>query len=441
MDSSSTELSRRYGLLAAVTIIVGQVIAVGIFLVPAGMARSVGSPGLLLAIWLLIGLMTLCGALCYSELSSRFPEAGGSYVYLRAGFGDKLAFLYGWMVLLVLDPGLTAIFAIGLTSYVDRIVAIPQFWQPIFSAVVVIGVATLNIVGTRTSSVLLSVLTWTKILFLFFIVVYGFLGGRGDVNNLTPFFATPPDLVGAMAGGLVGAFFSFAGWWELTRIAGEIRDPQRNLPRALLYGVLALTTIYVAVSAAFMYLVPVTGITSDETFAAQVGEVLFGTTGEIVFSLIVIASVGGTLIAYMMVSPRVYYAMAKDRLFFKSVATVHPRFGTPLRAIAIQALLAVILILSGSFQQIISYFFFVAVLFIGLTVASLFWIRKQPHDGFKTPLYPLTPIVFLSITAVVLFFIAMRDPVTAFSGVGLVLLGLPVYYYFRSKRGQMNGVD
>ena len=158
MNSSETRLTRRYGLLAAVTIIVGQVIAVGIFLVPAGMARSVGSPGLLLAIWLLIGLMTLCGALCYSELSSRFPEAGGSYVYLRAGFGDTLAFLYGWMVLLVLDPGLTAIFAIGLTSYVDRIVVIPPFWQPMFAAAVVIGVATLNIVGTRTSSALLSVL-------------------------------------------------------------------------------------------------------------------------------------------------------------------------------------------------------------------------------------------------------------------------------------------
>jgi basic amino acid/polyamine antiporter, APA family len=142
-----------------------------------------------------------------------------------------------------------------------------------------------------------------------------------------------------------------------------------------------------------------------------------------------------------MVSPRVYYAMARDGLFFKSVATVHPRFGTPLRAIAIQALLAVILILSGSFQQIISYFFFVAVFFIGLTVVSLFLIRKQPHEGFKTPLYPVTPIVFLSITAVILFFIAMRDPLRAFGGVGLVLLGLPVYYYFRTKRGLVNGVD
>ncbi len=294
MESSETGLTRRYGLGTAVAIIVGQVIAVGIFLVPAGMARSVGSPAWLLGIWLVVGLMTLCGALCYSELSSRFPEAGGSYVYLREAYGDAVAFLYGWVLLLVLDPGLTAIFSIGLTSYLDRVLPIPTSFQPFVAAVIVMAVAALNIIGTRISSQLLKVLTLLKIAFLFFIVLYGILAGRGDAANLSPFFAMPQDVVGAMAGGLVGAFFSFAGWWELTRIAGEIRDPERNLPRALIIGVLILTLVYIAVSGVFMYLVPTAGITSDETFAAQVGEALFGSAGAVVFSSVVIASVLGS---------------------------------------------------------------------------------------------------------------------------------------------------
>lgn len=243
-------------------------------------------------------------------------------------------------------------------------------------------------------------------------------------------------MVGALAGGLVGAFFAFAGWWELTRIAGEIRDPERNLPRALITGVLILTLIYISVSAVFMYLVPTAGITSDETFAAQVGEVLFGTAGAAVFSAVVIASVLGSLVAYMMVSPRLYYAMARDGLFFRSVAAVHPKFETPYVAIAIQVILALVLIFSGSFQQIVSLFFFVVVVFIAATVASIFVFRRRSdHGGFKAPGYPLSPLIFLLITAIVLFFIAMRDPARSFIGVGLLVLGVPVYYLFRGRKG------
>jgi len=435
MSEGSATLVRRYGLATAVAIIVGQVIAVGIFLVPAGMARSVGSPAWLLAIWVIMGVMTLCGAFCYSELASRFPEAGGTYVYLREAYGDLFAFLFGWIVLLVLDPGLTAIFAIGLTSYLDRIIAIPTPYQPFVAAFVVVAVAALNIVGARLGSEIIKVLTVTKVAFLLFIVVFGFLSDKGNSANLAPFFVTPPDVVGAMAGGLVGAFFSFAGWWELTRIAGEIRDPERNLPRALILGVLILTVIYISVSGVFLYLVPTAGITSDETFAAQVGEVLFGTAGAAVFSAVVIASVLGSLVAYMMVSPRLYYAMARDGLFFRSVAAVHPKFETPYVAIVIQAILALVLIFSGSFQEILSLFFFVVVVFIAATVASIFVFRRRPdHGGFKAPGYPLSPLIFLVITAVVLFFIAYEHPERSFIGVGLVILGVPVYYLFRRRR-------
>lgn len=442
MTTADNKLSRQYGLATAIALLVGQVIAVGIFLTPAGMAKSVASPFWLLAVWLVMGAMALSGALCYGELASRYPEVGGSYVYLREAYGRPMAFLYGWMVLLVLDPGLTAVFAVGLTSYIDHLVPLSDIAKPIVAIVSVAIVAAINIVGAGISSNILKALTALKVGLLLFIILFGFLGGRGDLANFSPFFAAPPNMFEALAGGLVGAFFAFAGWWELSRLAGEIRDPERNLPRALAYGVIILTVLYIATSAAFMYLVPTAGITSDETFAAQAGEALFGSAGGKIFAAVVIVSVLGTLVAYLMASPRVYYAMARDGLFFDSVARLHPRFKTPHRAILIQVLLASILILAGNFQQIISYFFFIVVVFIAMTVAGLFVIRRRDFAGYRTPLYPVTPIAFLAITAIVLFFIGMRDPARTLLGTAVVLLGLPVYYFVFRKKGELaDGLD
>ena len=438
MATEANNLQRRFGLRTAVALLIGQVIAVGIFLTPAGMAKSVGSPFWLLVVWLLTGLMALCGALCFGELASRYPEAGGAYVYLREAYGKPLAFLYGWMVLLVLDPGLTAAFAVGMTKYVDYLVPLHPAAQQLFAIAAVVIVAGVNILGTRIGSNVLQFLTVLKVGTLAFIVIYGFAGGRGDFANFSPFFAAPKDVVGALAGGLVGAFFAFAGWWEVSRLAGEIKEPERNLPKALALGVILLTVIYVSTSAVFMYLVPTESVTSDETFAAQAGEALFGAIGGRIFAAIVVVSVLGTLVAYLMAAPRVYYAMARDGLFFESIARLHPRFKTPHRATIIQAALAVVLILSGSFQQIISYFFFIVVLFIAMTVAGLFRIRKREFHGYHTPLYPVTPIIFLAITAVVLFLIGLGNPFQTVLGTAVVLLGLPVYYYLFRKQGDLN---
>jgi APA family basic amino acid/polyamine antiporter len=435
------QLKRQFGLWTAIALIVGQVIAVGIFLTPAGMAKSVGSPFWLFLIWIVIGAQTLSGALCYGELAARFPEAGGSYVYLREAFGKPIAFLYGWMVLLVLDPGLTAVFGVGLASYAGYLIELSPVGKQILAISVVVLIGLINVFGARISANFLKVLTVLKVGTLLFIIVYGFAGGFGDWNNFSPFFAVPAEPFPAIAGGLVGAFFAFAGWWEVTRIAGEIENPEKNVPRALSLGVIAITVIYILTSAVFFYLVPIAQVTNDETFAAQAGEVLFGKTGGLIFASIVIISVLGTLVAYLMASPRVYFAMANDGLFFKSFGELHPRFNTPHRAIFIQIFLASLLILSGNFEQIISYFFFVVVLFIALTVAGLFRIRKQEFSGYKTILFPLTPIFFLLITTIVLLMIAMRNPFQSFLGIAVVLLGIPVYYLIFSKKQEQAVLD
>lgn len=430
-------LKRQFGLSTAIALIVGQVIAVGIFLVPAGMAKSVGSPFWLLLIWIVMGAMALCGALCYAEMASRFPEAGGSYVYLREAYGKPLAFLYGWMVLLVLDPGLTALFAVGLASYAEYLAPLSPIGKQAVAIGTVWAVAMLNILGAKIGTNILKILTVLKVGTLVFIIAYGFFGGLGDWQNFSPFFAAPENPFGALAGGMVGAFFAFAGWWELSRFAGEIREPEKNLPRALTFGVLILTVVYILTSMVFVYLVPPANVTSDETFAAQAGEVLFGAIGGKAFSLIVIVSVLGTLFAYLMVSPRVYYAMAKDGLFFDSISRLHARFKTPHRATLIQAILATVLILLGNFEQILSYFFFVVVLFIALCVAGLFRLRRTEAAGYKTPLYPLTPIVFLTLTAFVLLLIGMQNVFQTLAGIAVVLLGVPVYYlFFAGRRGK-----
>lgn len=424
------QLKRQFGLWTAVALIIGQVIAVGIFLTPAGMAKSVGSPFWLLVIWILMGAMTLSGALCYGGLAARFPEAGGSYVYLREIYGKAAAFLYGWMVLLVLDPGLTAIFGVGLASYAGYLIELSPVGKQVLAVSIIVIVGLINIFGAGIGANFLKVLTVLKTGTLLFIIGYGFFGGFGDWNNFQPFFAVPNDTFGAFAGGTVGAFFAFAGWWEVTRIAGEIENPEKNLPKALIIGVIAITVIYILTSAVFFYLVPLSQVTNDKTFAAQAGEALFGKIGGIVFASIVVISVLGTLVAYLMVSPRVYYAMAKDDLFFKSFGEPHPRFGTPHRATTIQIFLACILILSGNFEQIVSYFFFIVVLFIAMVVAGLFKIHKQEFSGYKTIFYPFTPLFFLTVTTLVLLMIAMRNPFQSFLGAAVVLLGIPVYYLF-----------
>jgi APA family basic amino acid/polyamine antiporter len=431
--STSVELKRQIGLRTATALIVGEVIAVGIFLTPAGMAKSLGSPVWLLIVWLIMGGMALCGALCYGELAARFPEAGGGYVYLREAFGRPVAFLYGWMALLVMDPGLTAALAVGLASYVGYIFKLSPAGLKTVAIGSIVFVALVNVRGVRLGGGLIRWLTVLKLGLLGFVIIWGFGLRAGHWSNFQPLLDQRPGsepLLAALAGGIVGAFFSFGGWWDLNKLAGEVRDPQHILPRALIYGVTVLTAVYILTSAAFMYLVPLEQVTSGETFAAQAGEVLFGRLGGQVLSGIVIVAVMGSLAAVVMSAPRVYFAMARDGLFIPAAAAIHPRYETPARAILIQATLASLLVLVGTFNTIISYFVFVVVIFIALTVAALFVLRRGAPDGvgYRAPGYPVTPIIFLILIALLLLLLGGHNPLQAILGVAVVALGLPVYY-------------
>ncbi len=433
--NTQVQLKRQIGVRTATALVVGEVIAVGIFLTPAGMAKSLGSPFWLLVVWIVMGAMAACGALCYGELAARYPEAGGGYVYLREAYGRPLAFLYGWMALLVMDPGLSAALAVGLASYAGYSFGLSSLAIKLTAVSVIAALALINVLGVRLGGGLLRWLTFAKLGLLLFIILWAIIFRLGDWSYFTPFVSQrtgSAPLLPALAGGMVAAFFSFGGWWDVTKLAGEIREPERTLPKALIYGVAIVTVVYVLTSGVFFYLVPLETVASGETFAAQAGEVLFGKAGAQVFSAIVIIAIVGSLAALIMSGPRVYFAMARDGLFFPAAATLHPRFGTPARAIALQAALASILVAVGSFNQIIGYFIFVVVIFIALTVGGLFVLRRKSpaRPGYLTPGYPVTPFIFLLLVALLLFLLGSNNPKQSLLGVGVVALGIPVYYVF-----------
>jgi len=433
-DAETRQLGRELGLLALTALVVGEVIGVGIFLTPAGMATSLGSPMWLLVVWLVMGAMAVAGALVHGELAARYPEAGGGYVYLREAFGRRVAFLHGWESLLVTDPGVSAALAMGLASYIGYMVPLSPLGLKAVAIGAIVLLAAINALGVRIGAGLIGGLTALKLGALAAIVVLPFLAGSGDLANFSPFVAQRPGadpLGGALAAGFLGAFFAFGGWWEISKLTGEARDPERTMPRALALGVTVVTVAYILTTAAFLYVVPIEDAGSGEAFVARAGEALFGRAGGQVFAWIVVVSVLGSLAVLLMARPRVYYAMARDRLFPEAAAAVHPRLGTPVRAIAIETVLASALVLVGTFDQILGYFIFPTVAFLVLTVAGVYVLRrKHPEEGggpFPTPGYPVTPALFLVLGALVLVLLAIGSPLQALLGTAVVGLGVPVY--------------
>ena len=327
---------------------------------------------------------------------------------------SSVAFLYGWVSLLVTDPGITASVAVGLA--LRRI------------SPTTLGVGAKRGGGGGNSGRCGSQYPWSiarcrraatlaalKLGLLGFLVVWGFSLGRGNWMNLTPFWtqrAGSDPLLPALAVGLISAFFSFGGWWDLSKLAGEMRDPKRTLPRAMVLGVSLVTVIYIAISAVFLYLVPASRIASDEAFAALAGEALFGPLGGKLFTSIVIVSVTGSLMAMLMASPRVYYAMARDGLFFPAFAAVDPSRGTPARAVMLQAALAILLAVTGTFDEILTFLMVPTLLFLALTVWAVFVLRRGSslRSPLEAPGFPVSPLVFVVPVLALVGMLIVRDP-------------------------------
>jgi len=424
---------RQFGLPAAIAIVVGESIALDIFLTPATMAKSLGSPLLLGLVWMGMALMAICGALCYAELAIRFPESGGEYVYLRAGYGDRIAFLYGWMCSIVMYPGVAAALTVGATAYVAEVLPLDQRAMAFVPAAILCIFGVINFVGTRLSGALMTFINIFKLVILFALVGWAVASGHAHLSNLMPLAARRPGseaLIPAVAGAIVAAFFSFGGWWEASKIAGEVRNPRRTLPLAFLCGVALVTLIYLLISAAFLAVLPIDRLTSNTAFVAQFGEVLFGAAGAKLLSACVLVCVFGGMAALTMASPRVTRAMAQTGAFFPAFSKLHPRFGTPANAILLQACLSLAVLFLGAFDRVLAYIIFSAVLFLALAASTLFRI-SDPVRGWW---FPWAPVLFIGFCAVVGLLILLHNPLPALIGVGIVLCGLPVHQFLTARQ-------
>lgn len=423
---------RTLGLWSTTSLVVGHTLAVGIFLTPAEMVGALASPALTLGLWLACGAIVLAGALTFGELAARYPQAGGPYVYLREGWGERIAFLYGWQSLLVMDPGLTAALATGLSQYLVVLWPIAAGSEELLAVVAVWTLTLLNMSGLTFSARVLGLLTVLKLLALAAIVLTAFVFGDGNWSHFVPFAARrpgAPSLDEALALGLVGTFFSFGGFWEASRVAGEVREPGRNLPLALALGVGCVTLAYVVTTVAFMYLVPPEQATSAVEFARRAGEAMLGDTGPPMLAAVVVVSVAASVMALLIMAPRLYVAMSRDGLFPPALAAVRPGTQTPAGAMVLLACLASVYVLAGTFEQIVAFFLCTTLGFIALAAAALFVVRQREPGvmAFRSPGYPGGPALFVLLIVAVVGLVAVARPVQALAGFALVLLGLPAY--------------
>jgi APA family basic amino acid/polyamine antiporter len=427
------------GLWSATALVVGHAIGVGIFLTPAGLIGALASPALTLGLWLVCGALVLVGAFTFGELASRYPHAGGLYIYLREAWGERVAFLYGWQALLIMDPGVTAALTTGASQYLVVLWPSAKGFENSIAIATIWILAALNMLGLRFSAGVFGVMTGFKLLALAAIVLLAFTVGDGHWSN---FGASPagragaPPLAEALALGLVSVFFSFAGFWELGRIAGDVRNPERTLPLAFALGVGGLTFAYVATTAAFLYLVPASQTTSASVFARLAGEAMLGPVGPRILAAVVVLSVVASAMALFMMAPRLYIAMSLDGLFPSALASINPATKAPVRATAVLAVLASGLVILGTFEQIVSFLICTAMGFIALAAAALIVVRRRAPDvrAFRAPGYPWTTGLFVLLVACVVALVAINRPLQAFAGFGIVALGWPAYRVFASTR-------
>ena len=421
---------RRLTTWAATAMVVTNVVGVGIFLTPAAMMRSVGGLGPALLVWALMGLLSIAGALCYAELTTRFPKAGGGYVFLREAFGSRAAFVYGWMSLLVTDPGITAALAIGLAQYLLAATGASIPLTPVAVAAVCVFGA-LALAGRRASA---TILRWTaaaKLTIVAILVGAGIVRSGSAAASLAESTQTAAIGMDTLAPAVIAAFFAFGGWWELGRMSEEVEAPRRSMPRALIGGVAIVTVIYALITMA--YALSTSGRIaggSDDAFVAEVGRALFGPRAGQALAVIVVVAVCGSLAATLLAAPRMYLAMSRDKVFPGSWLRFDEERGAAPGATLIQVGLACVLLALGTFEQILGYFVPVTVFFLGLSAAALLRLPRPGDEEqvFRTPWYPLPLVLFLLLIAVVLVLFAAGRPRETFIGAAIALVGVPASF-------------
>lgn len=471
--STTPFLAKKIGFWAATAIIIGSIIGSGVFMKPASMAQQLGSPIWLTVVWVIAGLFSLFGALVYAELGAMIPETGGIYVYFRKMFGDFVAYLYGWAAFSVMNTAAVAAIAFVCAQYADYFLQLPRFdavteqsvvWHLPFigdlfplknfgvkslAIALIAGLTWLNYRSVKAGSSFQLISTIIKIGVIGALVVGIFFFGHGSFDNF--FHSENPKQGGALLSGfiaaLTGAFFAYDGWVNITFVAGEIKQPQRNIPRSLFTGVIACIIVYILVNQAYLYVLPVEKVAASSLVAADAITVALGTTGGALVAAMIVICTLGAINGNIMATTRVTYAMGKDKVFLPWAGNEHKQYQTPGNALWLHAVWITLLIISGSFDMLADMMVFVSWIAYGMGAVGIFMLRKKMPNAerpYKIWLHPFVTLLFIGFTALFLIITVYNDVtnylndrqpvVNSLLGIVIVVLGVPFYFYFRKKK-------
>lgn len=436
-----SQLQKKLTLYGLTMIAVGSCIGSGIFVTPAQIVSAVPNVTLILAVWVLGGVIALTGALTFSELGGLFPKSGGVYVYLKEAYGELVGFLYGWTILLVVNTGALAGLCVAFAEYMN--IFYPDMSSDTktgIAAITMLALTAINILGVSVSQGLANLFTGLKLLAIGGIIVAGFLfyDSAAVPLDFSLGASMPDNLTSAMLTGLIGVLFSVGGWHHASYVAGEAIDAPRTVPRAMFLGVLIVMVMYLLVNLAYMFLLPLDVIAGTPRVAGEAMAAIVPWGGKAV-AVAIALSIFGTISIYTMSAPRIYFAMAADGIFFKQLAYVHPRWRTPVVAMLVQVVwaLAILLFFQGQFKEIITFVTFMDILFMALAGAAIFVFRRKNAHA-ERPVrawgYPIVPIVFILISAAFAVNVFLEQPEQAKPGLRLLALGVAVYYLLKKRR-------
>jgi len=433
-----TDLARRLGPFDATMIVMGGIIGSGIFINPYVVARQVHSSALILGAWIAGGGIALLGALVYAELAARRPEAGGQYAYLRDAYHPGVAFLYGWVLLLVIQSGGMAAVAVTFARYTSELAGI-GINEVLLASITLAALTIINILGVRSGSNTQTALMLLKLAAIAMLIVCGFVFVPHSRLQLTPIGDAENDLLLRFGAAMTPVMFAYGGWQTASFISAELKRPRRDLVIGLLAGVIGVITVYVLVNVVCLRALGAAGLAATTTPASTVMRNLLGNRGAQLIAIGIAISTLGFLSQSMLTAPRVYYAMAKDGLFFRSVGDVHPVTRVPVVAIILQGVVAIVIAISGKYEQILSYVVAIDFVFFGLTGLALFVFRKRDATNaeFKAPGHPYTTAIFTLACWIVVAATVLRSPVQSAIGFAILFAGIPAFLLWRKRAATM----
>ena len=416
----------------------GGIIGSGIFMVPATVALYTASSSLFFMVWILGGIVSLFGALSVAELGAAMPKAGGQYVYLNEAYGPVWGYLYGWSAVAVINTASMAAVGVAFAEYLKFFYTISDLAVKEIAIFSIILLTIINIVDVKFGARFQNIFTFTKLGAILGVILLGLFLEGGSTQNFSPLFTDRPplSLIGPLGLAMVAVLWTFDGWIFVTYVAGEVKNPERNIPLSLIFCMVIIVSVYIALNIVLVYVLGFDQMIGSELVMADAASKFIGGKGAAIVTIIILISLIGANNGFILTSARINYAMARDNRFFKQAAFIHPKFQSPANALIIQGIWACILTFSGTFNQLITYIIFASWIFYGMSAGAVIILRKKKPDmdrPYKTPFYPWIPIIFILFAIFLTVNTILEAPRDAAIGTGIILAGLPLYYYWKKN--------